>query len=61
MTTCLHVSVSRLKMILFFGAPSLPSCRIGRTDVVKYLCGKVQCNINCTTNSGETPLHYACM
>ena len=59
-TTCLHVSVSRPKMISFFDAPSLPSCRMGHTDVLKYLCGEVQCNVNCTTKSGETPLHCAC-
>ena len=46
-------------MISFFDAPSLPSCRMGRTAVVKYLCEEVKCNVDCTDNGGETPLHKA--
>ena len=52
--------MSRLKVISFFGAPSLPSCRNGRTDVVKYLCEEMKCNVDCTDHGGETPLHEAC-
>ena len=47
-------------MISFFGAPSLPSCRWGHTDVVKYLCEEMKCNVDCTDHGGETPLHKAC-
>ena len=44
--------------IILFDAPSL-SFRKGHADIVKYLC-EVHCNIDSTTDGGETPLHIAC-
>ena len=44
--------------IILFDAPSLPF-RNGHTDVVMYLCA-AHCNIDSTTDYGETPLHCAC-
>ena len=45
--------------IILFDAPSL-LFRNGNADIVKYLC-EVHCNIDCTTDHGETPLHCACL
>ena len=35
-------------------------CRKGSMEVVTYLLGKAQCNLNATTIDRRTPLHLAC-
>jgi len=32
----------------------------GHEEVIKVLIDKYKCNHQCTTNRGQTPLHYAC-
>ena len=44
--------------IILLDDPSL-SFRNGHADIVKYLC-ELHCNIDSTTDDGQTPLHIAC-
>ena len=36
------------------------ACLNGHLDMAKYLISDCQCNPQCSTNYGKTPLHYAC-
>ena len=50
---------------LYFSLPPPPSIsmhivRYGHLEVVKYLIEIQGCSTGCTSDTGRTPLHYAC-